>query len=226
MARLLGLKQSGHVPALLAGRITPNVATCLRIARATKMHPSTVLAAAGHQDVVDVFENAYVQPKVELPDANLPEFKRVRWLHAPIAAGQPLAIEPDDEADNWLAFRDSYLKPYADPICLTVGRAEQSMLPTIQPGDVVLLDQRLDRRASPTSGQVYAVNLAALIGDPGGTVKRIEIADRHLVVLADNPDKTKYPTRVFTLEGLELPKVLIGKVVWIGRNLGERRRMS
>lgn len=151
-------------------------------------------------------------------------FKPVRWLHAPIAAGRPLAIDPDDDADRWLAFQERWLKPYDRPLCLTVGRDEQSMLPTIQPLDVVLIDQCLERRATPISGGIYAVNLALLTGDAGGTLKRIEISDHHLVIIADNPDKIRYQTRAFDLAELELPRVLIGRVVWIGRNLSDRRR--
>ena len=148
----------------------------------------------------------------------------MRWLHAPIAAGQPLAIEPDDELDRRLAFHQHWLRPFDRPVCLSVGRDEQSMLPTIQPRDVVLIDQRLERRARPTSGAVYAVNLGPLTGEDGGTLKRIEISDDHLVIIADNSDKTRYPTRAFDMAELELPRVLVGKVVWIGRNVGERRR--
>lgn len=90
-------------------------------------------------------------------------FKPVRWLHAPIAAGRPLAIDQDDDADRWLAFQERWLKPYDRPLCLTVGRDEQSMLPTIQPLDVVLIDQCLERRATLISGGIYAVNLSLLM---------------------------------------------------------------
>jgi transcriptional regulator with XRE-family HTH domain len=151
-------------------------------------------------------------------------FKPVRWLHSPIAAGRPLAVEPDDEADAWLAFQERWLRPFDRPICLTVGRDEQSMLPTIQPLDVVLIDQRLERRARPASGAIYAVNLAPLTGETGGTLKRIEISDDHLVIIADNADKTRYPTHAYDLAELELPRVLAGRVAWIGRNVGERKR--
>lgn len=157
------------------------------------------------------------------PVTTIEGFSPIRWLRAPIAAGQPLAIEPDDDADQWLAFQDTWLKPYRDPLCLTVGRNESSMLPTIQPGDVVVIDQRLERRAQPTTGAVYAVNLVALTGETGGTLKRIEITDGHLVIIADNSDKTRYATRAFDLAGLDLTRVLIGLVVWIGRNLAGKR---
>lgn len=161
----------------------------------------------------------------EPPATTLEGFSPVRWLRAPIAAGQPLAMEPDDELDSWLVFQDTWLKPYHNPLCLTVGRREHSMLPTILPGDVVVLDQALSRRAQPTSGAIYAVNLSALTNEEGGTLKRIEVTDGHLVIIADNSDKGQYASRAFDLADLELPRVLIGLVVWIGRNvIGKRAR--
>lgn len=59
MARRLGLKASNHIPALVAGRTTPQVATCLRLADAVHAHPSDVLRAAGYEDVIPLLENSY-----------------------------------------------------------------------------------------------------------------------------------------------------------------------
>ena len=52
------------------------------------------------------------------------------------------------------------------------------MLPRIEPGDVVLIDQNVDRRKHPKAGHIYAVNFGPLTGDDGGAVKRIELAAR------------------------------------------------
>lgn len=151
-------------------------------------------------------------------------FSPVRWLKSPIAAGEPLAmVDAADEDPRYLAFQDRFLRHFSSPLCLTVGPREQSMLPTIQPSDVVVIDQALDARTNPTSGHIYAVNLAGLTGETGGTLKRIEVSDDHLVVIADNQDKTRYRTRAFDLEGIVLPQVLVGRVVWIGRTIGDRR---
>ena len=70
------------------------------------------------------------------------------------------------------------------------------MVPTIGPGDVVLIDQHLARRRHPAEGGVWVVNLDVLEGEAqGGAIKRIEMADGVLTLSSDNPDKTRYPTR-------------------------------
>lgn len=221
---------------LAVRKAIPGIAkqTIWRIEKGKIKHPdadalrglATLYNVPFHDLVARYVEAQYgVTPTFEPEEVTTVEgFVPVRWLHAPIAAGQPLAIEPDDELDRRLAFHQHWLRPFDRPVCLSVGKDEQSMLPTIQPRDVVLIDQRLERRAQPTSGAIYAVNLGPLTGDDGGTLKRIEISDGHLVIIADNPDKARYPTRAFDLAELELPRVLVGKVAWIGRNVGDRRR--
>ena len=91
------------------------------------------------------------------------------------------------------------------------------MEPTIEPGDVVLIDQYLKRRRRPSDGGVYAVNEQPLTGKPGGALHRVTLSGRTLILNSDNPDKTKHPTRAFEIKGANLPDVLVGEVVWCGR---------
>ena len=99
-------------------------------------------------------------------------------LATPIAAGQPLLLDPDPEHDSTLAFRKDAVKHFTRPVCLRVGRREASMTPTIPPGDVVLIDQNIERRRHPQDGHVYVVSLDALEGDEhGGALKRIDTSD-------------------------------------------------
>lgn len=156
------------------------------------------------------------QPK----PTTLEGFKAIPLLKAPIAAGQPLAIEPDPERDGQVAFADWFLARFVSPVCLRVGRREESMLPTIQPGDMIAINQDEATRARPLSGHLYAVNFGPLTGDPGGAVKRVELADGHLIISSDNPDKGRYPTQVFDVEGKSLLDVLRGEVIWFGRYIG------
>ena len=144
-------------------------------------------------------------------------------LATPIAAGQPLVIEPDPEHDSTLAFRKDAVKTCTRPVCLRVGRREASMAPTIRPGDVVLIDQNIGRRRHPEDGHVYVVNLDALERDEhGGGITRIERSDGILILTSDNPDKNQFPTRAFNVRGKNLPDILVGEVAWhMGR--GKRR---
>ena len=100
------------------------------------------------------------------------------------------------------------------------------MLPTIQPGDLVLIDQNLNRRRHPHDGHIYAINFGPVTGNDGGALQRIEISAGMLVLTADSADKSKYPTRAFKVRGKDLPDILVGEVVCrFGRDLrsGKRR---
>lgn len=250
-ARLLVFTVSDRLRAVMeARRVLPQrVRTLLAargqkpadVARAVGKSPSWAsLVLAGKRDIPLLMVDAVarfleVEPwrlliddtaleALEARSLSIEGFSPVRWLKSPIAAGEPLAMaDAADEDPRYLAFQDRFLRHFSSPLCLTVGPREQSMLPTIQPSDVVVIDQALDARTNPTSGHIYAVNLAGLTGETGGTLKRIEVSDDHLVVIADNQDKTRYRTRAFDLEGIVLPQVLVGRVVWIGRTIGDRR---
>ena len=146
-------------------------------------------------------------------------------LATPIAAGQPLLLDPDSAHDSTLAFRKDAIKNFTRPVCLRVGRREASMAPTIQPGTVVLIDRHVERRRRPEDGRVYVVNLDALEGDDhGGAITRIETSDGILILTSDNPDTTRYPTRAVHVTGTNLPDILVGEVVWFGRYLGRGKR--
>lgn len=163
---------------------------------------------------------ASVRERDQPKPTTLPGFAAVPLLKAPIAAGQPLVIEPNPERDSTLAFADWFLGRFDRPMCLHVGKREESMLPTIQPGDVVAINQAESVRSRPISGHIYAVNFGPLTGDEGGAVKRVELANDHLIINSDNPDKNRYPTLAFDVEGKNLLDILRGEVIWFGRYIG------
>ncbi len=142
-------------------------------------------------------------------------------LHSrPIAAGQPLQIAPDPNRDSSLAFRRDFVKRFTRPVALRVGKKEASMKPTIEPGDVVLIDQNVTRRRHPSNGRIYAINAGPLTGTDGGMLQRIDLSARTLILSSDNPDKSAFATRTFEITVATLPDVLVGEVVWFGRSLG------
>ena len=44
------------------------------------------------------------------------------------------------------------------------------------------------------------------------------------ILTADNADKAKYPTRAVKMKGTNLSDILVGEVVWFGRNVGSGKR--
>ena len=98
------------------------------------------------------------------------------------------------------------------------------MTPTIESGDVVLIDRNLARRRRPPGGRIYAINSGPLMGENGGVLQRVELKGRMLILSSDNPDKSAFPTRTFEIKVATLPDVLVGEVVWFGRSLGSGQR--
>lgn len=153
-------------------------------------------------------------------------FVAVTLIKSPIAAGQPLIVEGDADRDTSLAFREDLISKFKDQVvCLRVGRREESMYPTILPGDVVLLDRREERRRRPVAGGIYAINFAPLNGTEGGAIKRIELDPPYLIVSSENPDKANdaYRTKAFDITDKDLTQIIQGEVVWFGRYMGTGR---
>ncbi len=98
------------------------------------------------------------------------------------------------------------------------------MLPTLEPGDVVVIDQNPDRRRSPKAGHIYAVNFSPLTGDDGGAIKRIDLSGGTMIVSSDNTDKRAHPPQAFTVPDVNLLDALVGEVVWTGRYLGSGKK--
>ena len=94
------------------------------------------------------------------------------------------------------------------------------MIPTIEPSDVVLIDQNIDRRRHLQDGHLYVVDLHALPDEtPGGAILRVETSDGTLILTADHPDKKRYPALASPVRRQTLSDIVIGEIVWIGRSL-------
>ncbi len=139
-------------------------------------------------------------------------FRSVPVLKGRIAAGQPFPLESGWTGSR--AFTAEFLKRYDRPILVKVGLNETSMLPTIQPGDLLLLDQSPERRQQPKFSRIYALSLAE-----GGTLKRCEVVERELVIVPENMQQKGLTPQRLSLEDKNVLDVVKGEVVWIGREL-------
>ena len=174
--------------------------------------------------VREVARHVYAIPPHELlqgapPPTAVEGFVALPVLAKPIAARHPLLVTLNPDHDTQLAFPRDFVRRFIRPVGLRVGRKLTSMAPTIEPDDVVLLDQNVTRRRRPPAGHIYAVTLGPLTGRGGGTLYRVDLSRRTLVFSSDNPNKSAYPTQTFDLTGKNLADILVGEVVWIGRTL-------
>ena len=140
-------------------------------------------------------------------------------LSTPLSRQSALVIEPNVDGADSLVFGRDFLKTFTRPIVLRVGLTEASMTPTIEPGDVVLIDQNVSRRRRPRAGDIYVIHFPALADADGSGLRRVKLSGRTLILSADNPDKSGYPIHTFEIKAATLPDVLVGQVVWVGRAL-------
>lgn len=120
---------------------------------------------------------------------------------------------PHVEVHSTLAFKRDWLKAKGvKPESLAVIYAEgQSMWPTINSGDVLLVDQS---RIEPADGQVFV-----LAGTDGAIVKRlIQGPLGQWTLRSDNEDKDEFPDRSH-LRSKGNEHRIIGKVIWRGGDL-------
>ncbi len=148
------------------------------------------------------------------------------YEHLPLvgwaAAGEP-RLDAADGTQRYAFSRSTLQKwcrgksPDKDRLCLvrvTKGHHGESMLPTIRPGAVIVVDRgpRGEGLSSVEDGKIYLVRPP---GDEGGlAVKRVFKERRTIILSSDNRD-----VRPFTVDmkGRSLKDVLVGRVVWIGQ---------
>ncbi|OOG79234.1 hypothetical protein B0E41_25510 [Hydrogenophaga sp. A37] len=117
----------------------------------------------------------------------------------------------DESVVDHLAFRRTWIAQSlgVDPTHLALIDARgDSMSPTIESGDLLLLDTR---NGGAKSEGIYVINLAGAL-----LVKRLRIKlSGSVEVMSDNP---KYSSE--TISGSELDRLLlVGRVVWHGRKI-------
>ncbi len=161
------------------------------------------------EDLFQPAELERVLPTRELQDS---PFREAPMLKGRIAAGQPFPIEARFSSSR--AFTQEFLGQFTRPVLVKVGAGEVSMLPTIQPNDLLLIDQSEQRRRRPEFSRIYALSL-----DEGGTIKRCEIVENELVIVPENMQQRGFTPRTIPLEDHNILDIIRGEVVWIGREL-------
>jgi transcriptional regulator with XRE-family HTH domain len=161
------------------------------------------------EDLFQVSELERALPHREFKDS---PFREVPMLKGRIAAGQPFPV--DVRYSGTRAFTAEFLKQFVRPVLLKVGAGEMSMLPSIQPNDLLLIDQNEEKRRQPVFSRVYALSL-----EEGGTLKHCEVVNGELVIVPENMQQRGFAPRTVSLEERNILDVVRGVVVWIGREM-------
>lgn len=148
------------------------------------------------------------------PDLPEEQYLAVPMLAETIAAGEPRI--PTEEIQDFILIPTRQIGRKRNLVALKVAHHAESMIPTICPGDIVAIDRNdrwLDRIHR---NSIYAVQIPSLGVEWGWTLKRVDIVKDLLILGSDNRD---HPTRYVPLDDFTEASPLVGRVVWLWRNL-------
>ena len=157
------------------------------------------IPGAGPLDVaLSMSDNLQTRGKV-----NDAEFRAVPLVSGSIAAGGARIV--NEEIEEYALIHVSQIAGRGDLVSVRVDRAMgRSMVPTIQPGAVVVIDRR-DKAIVPNG--VYAVR-----DESGGcTLKRLQWTPPRLWLVPENRDEV---VTHIDLDGEEPADRIVGRVVW------------
>lgn len=92
-------------------------------------------------------------------------------------------------------------------ICTRMPATDDSMMNTIHPDELLLVNKRFSLRSKSIGGKIFLVRL-----DGEVTVRRLIVEKDSAILIADNH---RYPSR-FVKEMSELKKLIIGHILWRG----------
>jgi len=135
-----------------------------------------------------------------------PEFIYVPQMGGRISAGGGLV--PDNTVEVRLAFRKEWILRKGDPRYMSLIRVSgDSMDPTLQSGDLVLIDH--NRNTLDPQGGIYAVAVDDII-----MIKRLhaDFTSKKIYIISDNE---RYSAIQVDFDQVKIN----GKVIWFGREL-------
>lgn len=137
------------------------------------------------------------------------ELIMVPMVDARLAAGTG-SFEAGNSIEGHYAFRTEFLSRRGNPAKMVLMRVTgDSMEPKIEDGDVVLIDRS---QRQPRPGQVFAVGIEDLV-----YIKAVDTLPGKLILKSANP---AYPPIEVDARGdLENGMRIIGRVIWVGREL-------
>ncbi len=164
-------------------------------------------------------------PRIVLDDDR---FLPVPRLTTVAAAGSPAVT--DEEIADWYPFRKDWLYQVADGpkrqgrlvlIKVAPGWLGESMLPTIRPNALLLVDREPPeiQKGELKFGKVYVLYDDSTA--EGITVKRVYQQGRTIICAPDNPGPGREPFTIRLRKGEPLATHIRGRVLWVANELEE-----
>ncbi len=198
-----GISQ-GYLSMVLAGKRGPSAELIAGIFLHYRKYLSWLLTGTDEEEQTIIDVHPKIVPLGEHITApteqDLDEYVAVPLVVGKIAAGAGRIIREDVHSFVWV-YRPEVRKR-TNLVAIALGPKEKSMLPTLTPGSIVIID-RNDKALARTG--IYAVRT----GHDECAVKRVVAAAGCVLFCSDNLD---YPPVVASTVDLE--QLIIGRVIW------------
>ncbi len=169
----------------------------------------------------------FVNAKVINAGEGLPTIIPDDYLAVPLCseAGAGPGIVQCEEFQNWfLVYRNEpSIRLRSNLMAVKITKGSTSMLPTLAPGDIVLVDR--GENSNPRPGRMY------LVAEPDGStkVKRVKVdldkVARQTRITFYSDNVAENPPEMFYLESDyedDLNRAILGRVVWAWGDVSER----
>ena len=167
------------------------------------------------------FVNAKVVPAGEYGAPPVAEDYIAAPLVGEVGAGP--GYLPEDDIKSWFLVykRLEAIRYRRNLIAVEIGRTSYSMKPTLNPGDIVLVDR--DDRDVSRPGHMMLV----MEPDSSGMVKRVSVQEKDddfsITYYSDNA--AKYPPVIYSLKNDfcdDWDKAIVGRVIWAWADVREK----
>lgn len=167
------------------------------------------------------FINAKVVPAGEYASPPVAEDYIAAPLVGEVGAGP--GYLPEDDIKSWFLVykRLEAIRYRRNLIAVEIGHTSYSMQPTLNPGDIVLVDR--DDRDVSRPGHMMLV----MEPDSSGMVKRVSVKEKDddfsITYYSDNA--AKYPPVIYSLKGDfcdDWDKAIVGRVIWAWADVREK----
>ena len=169
----------------------------------------------------------FVNAKVINAGENLPQIIPDDYLAVPLCneTGAGAGVVQYDEFQSWfLVYKNEpSIRWRSNLIAVKIAKGSTSMLPTLAPEDIVLVDR--GENFNPRAGKIY------LVAEPDGStkVKRVNIDidkhDRETRIIFYSDNAAENPPEMYNLaeeyEG-DITRAIIGRVVWAWSDVSEK----
>ena len=169
----------------------------------------------------------FVNAKVINAGEGLPTIIPDDYLAVPLCseAGAGPGIVQYEEFQSWfLVYRNEpSIRLRSNLMAVKIAKGSTSMLPTLAPGDIVLVDR--GENSNPRPGRMY------LVAEPDGStkVKRVKVdldkVARQTRITFYSDNVAENPPEMFYLESDyedDLNRAILGRVVWAWSDVSER----